>query len=172
LKRALYALAVVSSVLMSPLVSCSSEPLERLSSVRPENTGGSSVWLEVYREPAQRDRPEPRAYLVAVAHLTSPLENVTVRELSRDHEPAVPRGLREPLAELLDDPDLESFDSAEAVVDHVSRTPGALGLLPWEAVDPRVKTLAVDGESPLRPGEAGSEDYPLVLGDGPGPDPD
>lgn len=95
-----------------------------------------------------------------------------MRELSRDHEPAVPRGLREPLARLLGDGDFETLDSAEAVVEHVSRTPDAVGLVPWEEVDPRVKTLAVNGASPLRPGSANLEDYPLVLGGAPGPDPE
>lgn len=172
MRKALYALAVVSSVLLSSLVSCSSEPLQRLSSARPETTGELSVWLESDREPTEADPPEAQAYLVPVTHLTSTLENVTVRELTRDYDPAVPRGLRDPLSELLDDRDLDTFDSAEAIVDHVSRTPGAVGVVPWNDVTPQVKTLAVNGDSPLNPDSAAPEDYPLVLGDARGPEPE
>lgn len=172
MRKALYTLVVVSSVLLWPLVSCSSEPLQRLASARPETTGEIPVWIARDRGPTEVDPPQAQAYLVPVTHLTSTLESVTVRELTRDHDPAVPRGLRDPLAELLDSRNLESFDSAEAVVDHVSRTPGAVGLVPWDVVTPQVKTLAVNGESPLIPGSAAPEDYPLVLGDAPGPDPE
>ncbi len=42
MRKALYTLAVVSSILLSSLVSCSSEPLQRLAA-RPETTGELSV---------------------------------------------------------------------------------------------------------------------------------
>ncbi|MEW6636909.1 MAG: CapA family protein [Actinomycetota bacterium] len=166
MKRALFALAVASSLL---LASCSAEPLERLA-------------VQAGTEPAPPPRPdsrehtrenarEPRAYLVPVTHLASPLESVTVRDLAQDAGPAVPRRLSEPLAELLDDPNLEPLRSAGAVIEHVSQTPGAIGLVPWESVDPRVKVLAVDDDHPLQPG-AETEDHPLALGDAPSPDPE
>lgn len=166
MKRALFALAVASSLL---LASCSAEPLERLA-------------VQAGTEPAPPPRPdsrehtrenarEPRAYLVPVTHLASTLESVTVQDLAQDAGPAVPRRLSEPLAELLDDPNLEPLRSAEAVIEHVSQTPGAIGLVPWESVDPRVKVLAVDDDHPLQPG-AETEDHPLALGDAPSPDPE
>lgn len=172
MRRALYALAVVASVLLPSLTSCAPEPLERLASAETEAVRELSEALEITRERTEADVPEARAYLVPVTHLTSPLESVTVRELLGDQEPAVPRALREPLVRLLGTRDLEPFDSAGAVVDYVSRTPGAFGLVPWEDVNPTVKVLAVDSESPLRPGSGKPEDYPLVLGDAPGPKPE
>jgi poly-gamma-glutamate capsule biosynthesis protein CapA/YwtB (metallophosphatase superfamily) len=95
-----------------------------------------------------------------------------MRELSRDRDLAVPRELRGPLAKLLDGPDLKPFDSAGAVIDHVSKSPKALGLVPWKEVDARVKVLAVDGKAPLRSGPAAPKDYPLKLGDASGPAPE
>ena len=46
------------------------------------------------------------------------------------------------------------------MVDHVSKTPEALGLVPWDEVGPRVKALSVDGESLLDPDAAGAETIP------------
>jgi poly-gamma-glutamate capsule biosynthesis protein CapA/YwtB (metallophosphatase superfamily) len=172
-RRALYVLAMLSSVLLSSLVSCSSEPLERLASVKNETVRELSEGLaRQLEETTEAPPPEPRAYLVPVAHLTSPLEKVTLKDLSRDHAPAVPRGLREPLAGLLDEGPLKPFASAEAIVEHVSRTPGAVGLVPWQDVDPRVKVLALGESAPLGPGSAPPEDYPLALGDASPPEPE
>ncbi|MGH3086835.1 MAG: CapA family protein [Rubrobacteraceae bacterium] len=113
---------------------------------------------------------EPRAYLVPVAHLTSRRESVSLEELSRVRELAVPRELRGPLEERLGGVDLEPLDSPEGVLDLVSQDPGAIGLVPWEDVDPRVKALAVNGVHPLRPGAEVPENYPLDLGEADGPD--
>ncbi|MGB3635140.1 MAG: CapA family protein, partial [Rubrobacteraceae bacterium] len=82
--------------------------------------------------------------------------------LSRVRGLAVPQDYREVAAGLLEDPDLSSFDSAAAVVDHVSRKPAAIGLVPWEAVTPQVKALAVDGQALLAADEASIEGYPLA----------
>ncbi len=96
-----------------------------------------------------------------VAHLSSPLENIGMGELSESPNLAVGRGHREEAEKLTDRSGFEEFDSAGAVVDHVSRNPDALGLVPWDRVGPRVKALGVDGESLLDPESAASEDYPL-----------
>lgn len=54
----------------------------------------------------------------------------------------------------------------------MSRTPAATGLVPWEAVNPRVKVLAVDGEALLEAGGPGSESYPLALEGAEAPEPE
>jgi poly-gamma-glutamate synthesis protein (capsule biosynthesis protein) len=88
------------------------------------------------------------------------MENVSTQELSQTGELAVPREFQEIAGEFLGSSDFESFDSADGVLDHVSRTPGALGLVPWDKVDPRVKALSVDGVSLLDP-VTDAESYPL-----------
>ncbi len=101
------------------------------------------------------------AALVPIAHLSSTLDGVSMEDLSRARGLAVARGSREEAGKLIGRSEFESFDSADAVIDHVSKTPGALGLVPWDEVGPRVKALPVDGKSLLDPDEAGSEGYPL-----------
>ena len=76
---------------------------------------------------------------------------MSTKDLSEARELAVARGSREEAGELLGRSEFESFDSVEAVIEHVSTTPGALGLVPWDEVGPRVKALSVDGESLLDP---------------------
>lgn len=110
--------------------------------------------------------------LVPIAHLTSSKDDVTTDELSRTRELAVPQELSETVGGLLGRSDeLEGFDSAAAVVDHVSRTPDAVGLVPWDAVTPRVKALAVNGKALLAPGQPSPEDYAFLSGGATGPDP-
>ncbi len=117
-------------------------------------------------------RPDPRTALVPVAHLSSLREGVSLRELSEANELSVPAGSLEMAEGLVDRPGFRSFDSAGAVVEHVSRTPGALGLVPWDAVEPRVKALGVEGESILEAGASDRSNYPLRSEEGAGPDPD
>jgi poly-gamma-glutamate synthesis protein (capsule biosynthesis protein) len=117
-------------------------------------------------------RPESRSHLVPVAHLTSRRENVSLQGLSRHPELAVPKGYRADAERLLDRRVFDELGSAEEVVERVSRTPGALGLVPWDAVDPRVKALEVNGVSLLEPDGAGPEGYPLRVEGAGGPDPD
>jgi poly-gamma-glutamate synthesis protein (capsule biosynthesis protein) len=74
--------------------------------------------------------------------------------------------------ELLNRSDFEDFDSVDTVIDHVSRTPDAIGLVPWDEVNPQVKALAVEGESLLKPGAANPESYPLRSGSATVPDPE
>lgn len=128
---------------------------------RPEESGGPSK---------SAHRPEPQAALVPVAHLSSTTENVSMQELSRARNLAVGREFREEAGELTGRSEFQSFDSADAVVDHVSGAPGALGIVPWDEVDPRVKVLSVDGESLLDPDTAGPERYPLKPKDAAVPD--
>jgi poly-gamma-glutamate synthesis protein (capsule biosynthesis protein) len=117
-------------------------------------------------------RPDPRTSLVPVTHLSSLRKSVSVEELSEASELSVPRGSLGAAKDLIDRPGFRSLDSPEAVVDHVGRTPGALGLLPWDEVEPRVKALAVEGESILEPGASDPSAYPLRPGEGTGPDPE
>src|SRR5829696_2434035 len=105
-------------------------------------------------------RTETQAALVPIAHLSSTAENISTQELSGAQNLAVGRGYRDEAEELIDSPRFESFNSEAAVVDHVSKTPEALGLVPWDEVGPRVKALSVDGRSLLD--SEGSEDYPLA----------
>ncbi|PLS86679.1 MAG: hypothetical protein CYG60_05980 [Actinobacteria bacterium] len=86
---------------------------------------------------------------------------MTLAELSQTRELAVPRESREAASRLLGPSNLEDVESAEAVVDRVSRDPEALGLVPWGEVAPRVKALSVDGRVLLRPSAAEGNGYPL-----------
>ncbi len=122
------------------------------------------------RTEAADDHSEPQAALVPVAHLGSTLENVSMEELSGKRGLAVGRGYREEAAGLVGSPRFESFASDDAVVDHVSRTPEALGLVPWDEVGPRVKALSVDGKALLD--SEGSGDYPLKPEGATVPDPE
>src|SRR5829696_1771713 len=116
-------------------------------------------------------QPEPPRFLVPIAHLTSTRESVSTEELSQNRELAVPQESMGSAEELLGGSGFEGFDSADAVVDHVSRNPEALGLVPWDEVGPRVKALAVNGEALLDPG-APPDGYALSPGSAPGPDQD
>jgi poly-gamma-glutamate capsule biosynthesis protein CapA/YwtB (metallophosphatase superfamily) len=115
-------------------------------------------------------RTETQAALVPIAHLSSTTENISRQELSGTRNLAVGRGYLDEAEELIDSSRFESFDSEAAVVDHVSKTPEALGLVPWDEVGPRVKVLSVDGRSLLD--SEGSEDYPLAPKGATVPDPE
>jgi hypothetical protein len=114
---------------------------------------------------------EAQAALVPIAHLSSNLENVSMQKLSKARGLAVGREFREEAARLTGRSEFESFDSSAAVMDHVSRTPGAFGLVPWDEVGPSVKVLSVDGNALLDPDMAGPESYPLNPKDATVPDP-
>ena len=129
---------------------------------RPESTG----------QPEDAGRPEPQAALVPVVHLSSLRESVGLPELSRRQDLAVPAGVRGAAEQMLDRSGFQSFDSAGAVVDHVSRDPDAVGLVPWDKVGPRVKALAVEGESILEPDTGGQDEYGLRPEGATVPDPD
>jgi poly-gamma-glutamate capsule biosynthesis protein CapA/YwtB (metallophosphatase superfamily) len=115
-------------------------------------------------------RTETQAAVVPIAHLSSTAENISTQQLSGTRNLAVGRGYRDEAEELIDSPMFESFDSEAAVVDHVSKTPEALGLVPWDEVGPRVKALSVDGRSLLD--SEGSGDYPLAPEGAMVPDPE
>ena len=155
-------LAVMIS-LFPLLVACSSEGSkdqpdgsrqtdegQRASETRGGQTGDGSTSVR---------RPETQAALVPIAHLSSTLENVSMQELSGTRDLAVGRGYREEAAGLVGGPRFESFSSGDAVVDHVSKTPEALGLVPWDEVGPSVKALSVDGKALLDADRSGG--YPL-----------
>jgi poly-gamma-glutamate synthesis protein (capsule biosynthesis protein) len=176
--RALYASVAVAAtfVLTLLLLSCSAGQSEKGTGEEgavQEGTGeGQAVEAET-EDPGTSspdDSSDLRATLVPIAHLTSARENVSTDELSQVSELAVPRELRESAGELLDRSDLEDFGSTDEVLDRVSRNPEAIGLVPWDEVDPRVKALAVDGVSLLDPASA-PESYPLGSGDARLPDP-
>ncbi len=165
--RAPAAVLIVLVCLLPLLGSCSSERSEdrsgegrRAGEVREGQTGDARA--EDTRGPSGgAPEPERESALVPIAHLASTLENVGAEELSGTPDLAVGRGYREEAEELVGRSDLVDFDSAGAVVDHVGRTPGAIGLVPWDEVGPKVKVLAVDGESILDPDSADTGDYPL-----------
>jgi hypothetical protein len=178
--RTLAALAVCLLSLVPLLVSCSTG--------RPENEDGNRETAEAERNEggAVRDRgsgsteettavvrrQEPPASLVPVAHISSLRDSVSRLELSEANELSVPAGSLSAARDLIDRPGYRSFESADAVVDHVGTTPGALGLVPWDEVGPRVKALGVEGESILEPGASDPSDYPLRPEEGTGPDPE
>ncbi len=115
-------------------------------------------------------RSETRAALVPIAHLSSTVENVSMEELSVTRGLAVGRGYRAEAEELIGSPRFKGFDSEAAVVDHVSKTPEALGLVPWDEVGPRVKALSVEGRSLMVSERSG--DYPLRAEGATVPDPE
>jgi poly-gamma-glutamate capsule biosynthesis protein CapA/YwtB (metallophosphatase superfamily) len=168
LKRTLY-VPIAVATLLAPLtllllVSCSAERSEgqadknrRSGEVRGD--GSNAAQPEEASEGA--GRPKPQASLVPITHLTSLEESVSMEELSQAGGVAVLQGYRGTVEELLDSSNFESFESAKAVVDHVSRNPGAMGLVPWDEVGPRVKALAVNNRSVLEPDAAAPEGYPL-----------
>ena len=177
------ALVVVAGLACLPLlISCSAERPENRDAdrrtgetrggegreVRAEATGSRST-----EEATTTIRlPDPQTSLVPVAHLSSLRESVSLEELSAEDELSVPNGSLGTAEDLIDRPGFRSLDTAEAVIEHVSRTPGALGLLPWDEVEPRVRALAVEGESILEPGASGLSNYPLRFEEGTGPDPE
>jgi poly-gamma-glutamate capsule biosynthesis protein CapA/YwtB (metallophosphatase superfamily) len=157
-------------VLALLLVSCSGEQSEKgsdgeeVDEDQSRETGSGEV-----QESSGSDS-ELQASLVPIAHLTSTQENISTDELSRTPDLAVPRGSQEAAGELLGRSEFEDFGPADAVMDYVSQTPHATGLVPWEEVDPRVKALAVDGASLLDPAAADPEGYPLRTGSVPDPE--
>ena len=77
---------------------------------------------------------ETQVALVPIAHLSSTAENINMQELSETRNLAVGRGYRGEAEGLIDSPRFENLESAASVVDHVSKTPDALGLVPWDEV--------------------------------------
>jgi len=148
---------IVVIISMFPLlVSCSSEESKDQPGQRDDATrGGQSDSGRT--EGAHRS--EQQAALVPIAHLSSTRENVSERELSGTRRLAVGRGYSDEAEGLLGGSRFEIFDSEKTVVDHVSKTPEALGLVPWDEVGPKVKVLSVDGRSLLD--SEGGGDYPL-----------
>ncbi len=116
-------------------------------------------------------RSEEGVLLVPIAHLTSPREDITLEELSQEDSLAVPEAASAAAEALLGSPDLSLFDFSSTVLEYVSQTPGAVGLVPWDEVDPRVKVLRIEGKSLLVPSTGETENYPLRFGDPAGPDP-
>jgi poly-gamma-glutamate synthesis protein (capsule biosynthesis protein) len=112
--------------------------------------------------------PVLRSSLVPIVHLSSTREDFTLEELSRLGALAVPEGLRDGAGRLLGREDSTFSDAAtdggvEKVIEAVSRNPGATGLVPWQAVDPRVKPVWVDGKALLEPGQEPPKTYPLAV---------
>jgi hypothetical protein len=178
--RAPMLLAVIAVLLcLSPILfACSSEKPEgqsggeNASGDTPGKQPGSDKNEDAQEPSGSADQPEPPAALVPIAHITSTVEDVSTKDLSEARQLAVARGSREEAGGLVDRTEFQTFDSVEAVIDHVSETPGALGLVPWDEVGPRVKALSVDGESLLDPDSEGAENYPLRPEGGTVPDPE
>jgi poly-gamma-glutamate capsule biosynthesis protein CapA/YwtB (metallophosphatase superfamily) len=162
--RAPVLLALIAVLLcLAPLpFACSSERSEGQSGAGNAADGKQGNKSGNAQAPSKgAGQPELPAALVPIAHLGSTLEDVSTKDLSEARRLAVARGSREEAGELVDRSEFQSFDSVDAVIEHVSTTPGALGLVPWDGVGPRVKALSVDGESLLDPDESASEAYPL-----------
>ena len=171
-KKAFYVVAAIFVAVAFALLlaRCSGEQTEdRIPAEQREEQDVGQP--ESAREPLEETDPRSQNALVPVAHLTSFEDDVSLEELSRTDGLAVPQESSGVVGELLGrSGEFESFDSADAVVDYVSRTPGAIGLVPWDAASPRIKVLAVDGKALLAPGASLPEDYPLASEGMVGPD--
>src|SRR5215208_4394205 len=155
---AVMAVIAVMISLLPLLVACSSEGSEDQSAGSRQTGEGKQIGNAGDGTQSAHSSGS-QAALVPIAHLNSTAENVSMEELSKTRGLAVGRGYRDDAAGLLGSSRFEGFDSGEAVIDHVSRTPDALGLVPWDEVGPRVKALSVDGEALLDAERSG--DYPL-----------
>jgi len=165
--------AVLATLGLLVLDSCSAERHQGKVDGGHEAGAATGIRGQAHRahEPSEEGQPAPVASLVPVVHLTSFKEDVSLQELSEANALAVPQGYRGLAQKLLNRSSFESFDSAGAVVDHVSRNPGAMGLVPWDQVGPSVKVLTVDGKSLLDPDTADPRDYPLATEGTTTPDP-
>ncbi len=173
--RAWAALIVVVGLLLSCSTGQPEDGDANREAAEAEKNGGRAVRAGGSGSPegtTAARRPDPRTSLVPVAHLSSLRDSVSRRELSEADELSVPAGSLAAAEDLIDRPAFRSFESASAVVDHVGRTPGALGLVPWDEVGPRVKALGVEGESLLEPGVSDPSNYPLRPEGGTSPDPE
>jgi hypothetical protein len=150
LKRAFYTPATIAVVAALALLlgSCSAGQTED----RGGEEGASEASSQDVRGSSEASRSDLQASLAPIVHLTSAREDVSTQELSQNGELAVPQESQELARELLGRSDFEGFDSSREVVDFGSRTPEAVGLVPWDEIDPRVKALPVDGEPLLDPG--------------------
>jgi poly-gamma-glutamate capsule biosynthesis protein CapA/YwtB (metallophosphatase superfamily) len=170
LTRALYSpaakamVAVLVTLALLMLGSCSAEPHHGQADGGHKAGAASEdrAQSQGTHEASEDGQPGSRASLVPIVHLTSLKEDVSLQEISKTDALAVSQEYQGLAQNLLDRSSFESFDSPEAVVDHVSRNPGAIGLLPWDEVGPRVKVLTVDGKSLLDPDAAEPRDYPLA----------
>jgi poly-gamma-glutamate capsule biosynthesis protein CapA/YwtB (metallophosphatase superfamily) len=170
LKRAFYTPATIAVVAALALLlgSCSAGQTED----RDGEEGASEASSQEVRGSSGSSSSDLQASLVPIVHLTSAREDVSTQELSQNGELAVPRESQELAGELLGRSDFEGFDLSGEVVDYVSRTPEAIGLVPWDELDPRVKALPVDGKLLLDPGTEDPEGYPLSSESTTGPDPE
>ena len=169
MKKAPYVPAVIAAIavmviLALLLASCSGEQSEKGSGGEEVDEDQSSEANAGEGQGSSGSDSDLQASLVPIEHLTSTRKNISTDELSRVPELAVLRESQEAAGELLGRSEFEGFDSAGAVVDYVSQTPGATGLVPWSEVDPRVRALTVDGVSLLEPDAADPEGYPLRNG--------
>ena len=140
---------------------------------RAEITGESSTSNQSGIAGTGQTYSEEGALLVPVTHLASLQENITSDELSQSKDLAIPLELSKIVGDLIgrSSGELRNFDSSAAVVDHVSQSPGTFGLVPWDAVSPRVKALSVDGKTLLASGSSAPKDYPLAPSNPVAPDP-
>ena len=177
--RLLTTLAVLGLLLLPLLVSCSSEQPEagkaKQEPAGSEKDGGRAARAggagPTDETTAVGSRSDPKASLVPIAHLSSLRDDASPEELSEADELTVPKGSLPAAEDLIERQGFRTLDSAEAVVEHVSLTPGALGLVPWDEVTPRVKALSVNGESVLDADASDPSGYPLRPEGGTAPEP-
>ena len=157
--RVMMAVIAVLISLLPLLISCSSEESKEQPDQGQQAGATHRGQSDSDRSKGAHRSAQQEAALVPIAYLSSTQDNVSKTELSGTRGLAVGRGYRDEAEGLLGGSRFEIFDSEKTVVDHVSKTPDALGLVPWDEVGPRVKTLSVDGKSLLDSESSG--DYPL-----------
>src|SRR3712207_6643341 len=100
------------------LHSCSPQQQDQ---ARKHGEHAPTAQSEGARQPESAPRSETReAPLVSIAHFTSTRESVSTEELSQLRELAVARGSQQVAGNLLDRSGFETFDTTDAVIDHVS----------------------------------------------------
>ena len=124
---------VVLALLIPLSLSCSADQARqdakengRSGEAGSEGSGGASGGDAGGASNDGNTQAAPEEPLVPVAHLTSMRESISTAELERDEDLAVPREARKTAAGLLDRSGFEGPGTTDEVVDHVSRTPGAL----------------------------------------------
>ncbi len=137
------------------------QPSEKAASKSYSGGHGSSSATGQGSATKTDQKQEALPALVPIAHLTYRQESVSMEELAGRGDLAVPKKYAGTAGRLLGGSGFQMLGSTAEVVDRVSRTPEAMGLVPWDEVDTRVKALGVDDESIFEPGQT-VEDYPLA----------
>lgn len=178
-RRAIYLPAALTTliVLSLSLVSCLPEQSDVSDSTGDSTDGPARTEAQTLHErttgstggTSSGAQPDPRQALVPIAHLSSQMESVTTEELLQNQDLLVAKESAQLATEQLGAGASEvrntrshELDHDSETVERVSRTPGSIGLVPWDAVTPEVTALAVEGVSVLESEGQDSRDYPLA----------